>query len=422
MASDEFQPLQGMADLGPPEVERWAAAEQEARRIFALYGCEEIRTPILERADLFIRSLGGETDVVQKEMYAFEDRGGRALALRPEGTAGVMRYVASKGQDAGDARLFYIGPMFRAERPQAGRRRQFHQIGAELIGAPHPAADAEAIALHAHLLSGWGLQQCRIRINSRGLPEERAAIQSAFRERLLPHRDALCEDCRRRMEANVLRVLDCKNPACQAILADIPPLTDFMSAAARAYLDDVIRHLEALELPIERSPNLVRGLDYYLHTVWEITHPALGAQDALAGGGRYRLQFGGRAVEGVGFAVGVERVMMALEQERPANTAERLPLVWLIAHGTAALAENMRLLQTLRRHQLAARMCLDERSVKAQFRAADRARASHVVVRGETEIQKGVFLLKNLATGEQEEVDMPELMRRLSALRLHEKT
>jgi histidyl-tRNA synthetase len=419
MASDEFQPLQGMADLGPPEVERWVAVEQEAREIFALYGCAEIRTPILERADLFVRSLGDDTDVVRKEMYAFEDRGGRALALRPEGTAGVIRYVASKGQDAADARLFYIGPMFRAERPQAGRRRQFHQIGAELIGPPCPAADAEAIALHADLLRGWGLEQCRILIGTRGLPEDQAAARAALRDRLAPHREALCEDCRRRIDANVLRALDCKNPACRPILASLPPLTDFMSDAARAYLDEVIRLLASLGLRVERSPNLVRGLDYYLHTVWEITHPALGAQDALAGGGRYRLHFGPRAVDGVGFAVGLERVMMALAHERPEARPARGSLVWLVSHGAAAAAENLRLLQTLRRHRIAGRMCLDGRSVKAQFRAADRAGAAFVVMRGDAEMQKGVFVMKNLETGQQDEVDMPELMRRLSEGRLH---
>lgn len=420
MASDEFQPLQGMADLGPPEIKRWADVEQEARRIFALYGCDEIRTPILERAELFIRSLGDDTDVVQKEMYAFTDRGGRALAMRPEGTAGVMRYVASQGQEAGDARLFYIGPMFRAERPQAGRRRQFHQIGVEAIGAAHPAADAEIIALQAHLLHEWGLRQYRIRINTRGLPSDRAAAQSALRARLEPHRAVLCEDCRRRIDKNVLRVLDCKNPGCRAILDGIPPLSEFMSPDARAYLDEVVRLLERLELPIERSPNLVRGLDYYLHTVWEITHPALGAQDALAGGGRYQLLFGGRVIDGVGFAIGVERALMALEAEQPISQPSRVPLVWLVSHGAAALSENLVLMQALRRHQVPCRMCLDGRSVKAQFRAADRARAARVIVRGEAEMEKGTYVLKDLSTGAQQEIDLAELMRQLTEQRLHE--
>jgi histidyl-tRNA synthetase len=418
MSSGEFQPLPGMADIGPPEIERWASIELKARNIFSLYGCEEIRTPILERTDLFCRTLGDDTDVVRKEMYSFDDRGGRSLALRPEGTAGVMRYVASKGADANDARFFYIGPMFRAERPQAGRRRQFHQIGAELIGPPSPAADAEAIALHAHLLNGWGLERCRIRIGTRGWPEDQAAARDALRQRLAPHRDALCEDCQRRIDANVLRALDCKNAVCRDVLSALPPLTDFMSDTARAYLDEVIRLLDALDLPFERSPNLVRGLDYYLHTIWEITHPALGAQDALAGGGRYRLHFGERVVEGVGFAIGIERALIALEQEKPDTRNERRPLVWLVSHGEAARDENLRLMQTLRRHRIPTRMCLDGRSVKAQFRAADRGGASRVVIRGDAELQKGVFMLKDLETGAQEEVDMPELVRRLSALRL----
>ncbi|HMP76749.1 MAG TPA: histidine--tRNA ligase [Kiritimatiellia bacterium] len=418
MASEELQPLQGMADLGPPEVARWQNLEAEARRLLSLYGFSEIRTPVLERSELFVRSLGGETDVVQKEMYLFEDRGGRSVALRPEGTAGVMRHVASRGQDAQDARLYYIGPMFRCERPQAGRRRQFHQLGVEAIGVPNPAADAEVIALHAHLLKSWGLEQCRIQINTRGLPGDRAVVQQRMRELLEPHRAALCPDCQRRLDTNVLRTLDCKNPACQAIVTSLPPLTSFMSDEARVYLDEVLRLLQLLEIPVDVRPGLVRGLDYYLHTVWEITHPALGAQDAIAGGGRYQLTLGGRSVEGVGFAIGLERAIAAIAHERPLVEPERLPLVWVVAQGDPAVEDGIRLVQSLRWRGVPCQMALDRRSMKAQFRAADRARASHVVIRGEAEREKGVFLLKDLATGVQEELDMPALMVRLNPIQL----
>lgn len=415
MSSDAFQPLQGMADLAAPEISRWQHLESEARRLLALYGFSEVRTPVLERADLFMRSLGDDTDVVQKEMYMFEDRGGRQLALRPEGTAGVMRYVASQGQDAQDARLYYVGPMFRSERPQAGRKRQFHQLGVEAIGAANPAADAEVIALHVHLLRAWGLEQCRVHLNTRGLPADRIAVQQGLRDLLAPNRENLCADCQRRLDGNVLRVLDCKNPDCQRLIAGLPAPSTFMSAEARAYFDEVVRLLNGLDLKVEVRPNLVRGLDYYIHTVWEITHPALGAQDAIAGGGRYLLNLGNRTVEGAGFAIGLERAVVALEQERPSQQAERLPLVWIIAQGDRANEEGLRLVQSLRWRGVAAQMDMGRRSMKAQFRAADRARASQVVIRGEAEVEKGTFLIKNLSTGVQEELDMPELMARLTA-------
>lgn len=417
MASEEFQPLQGMADLAAPEIARWQHIESSARAVLGCYGFSEVRTPILERYELFVRSLGDETDVVQKEMYHFEDRGGRQLALRPEGTAGVIRHIAARGQDAQDARVYYIGPMFRSERPQAGRRRQFHQLGVEAIGAAQPAVDAEIIALHVHLLRAWGLSKCRVNINTRGMASDRVAAQEQLRTRLLPRREELCADCQRRLETNVLRVLDCKNPKCAAIVAQLPPLTSFMSAEARAYLDEVGRILTSLELQFDLRPNLVRGLDYYQHTVWEITHPALGAQDAIAGGGRYLLNLGGRTVEGVGFAIGLERAIVALEAEHPEVAPDRLPLVWIVAQGDAAFDDSLRLLQSLRWRGVPAQMCLDRRSMKAQFRAADRAKATLVVVRGESEMEKGTFLLKELSTGAQNEMEMPELMERLLVLK-----
>lgn len=411
MASEELQPLQGMADIGPPEIRRWQELEQTARKILELYGFEEVRTPLLERAELFVRSLGNETDVVQKEMYAFTDRGGRALALRPEGTAGVLRYVASRGPEAAEARMYYVGPMFRAERPQAGRRRQFHQLGAEAIGPPNPAADVELIALQAHLLQAWGLEKWRIRVNSRGTAEDISMARRRLRECLEPLRDTLCDDCRRRLETNVLRVLDCKQPSCRAHVERLPPLSEWLAPASRAYLEDVLQLAARLELPLEPAPHLIRGLDYYLHTVWEITHEGLGAQDAIAGGGRYRIEVGGRAVEGVGFAIGLERVLMALAGERGgAGTGPSRQLVWLVAHGEDARHENLRLLQILRRHGVAVRMCLDDRSVKAQLRAADRAGATHAVIRGEMELAKGVFVVKDLRTGNQQELSLPELI------------
>lgn len=403
-----------MADLGPPDIHVWQHVERIARATFGRYGYGEVRTPILERASVFLRSLGDTTDVVQKEMYLFEDRGGRQLAVRPEGTASVMRYVASKGQEAQDARLYYVGPMFRCERPQKGRSRQFHQIGAEAIGAPLPASDAEMLAMQVHLLRELGLRGFVVHINTRGTPEDRVTVAQGFRDALAPHLPALCDDCRRRSETNVLRVLDCKNPACRAIVATLPPVTAYMAESSRRYLDDVLRYLRLLEIDAQVNPALVRGLDYYQHTVWEITHAALGAQDALSGGGRYGIQFGGRSVEGVGFAMGMERLIMALQHDHPAAGAvDGADMIWIVTAGPAAFDENLKLLQTLRFRGLRCGMDLAGRSMKAQMRAAGRAGATVTVIRGDQELADGTFQFKDMKTGAQTTLGLPELLERL---------
>ena len=402
-----------MSDLFAPEIAIWQRIEAEARRVFDLYGYSEIRTPVLEKASVFERSLGDTTDVVQKEMYAFEDRGGRRICLRPEGTAGVIRHVASRGQDAQDARLFYIGPMFRAERPQAGRKRQFHQVGSEFMGPPQPAADAETLALQLHLLQAWGLSGFEVRINTLGLPSDRPLVQQGLRAALGEQSSALCEQCRQRLETNVLRVLDCKNPNCRTLVHALPPVTTWMAPESRAYLDQVLAWLQRQDINAVVHPALVRGFDYYVHTVWEITHSALGAQDALCGGGRYRIQMGGRDFDGVGFAMGMERVIMALQQQNPPAVAAG-PMIWLVSLGDPAFQENLVLAQTLRRRGLRCGLDLAGRSMKAQMRAADRAGATRVVIRGETELAKGTFVLKDMAAGSQLELDLPALMAQLA--------
>lgn len=401
-----------MSDLAPPEIGLWQAVEAEARAIFPRYGYEEIRTPSLEYTALFTRSIGDTTDVVQKEMYTFEDPGGRSLTLRPEGTAGVVRYLAGLGPEAAGRRLYYIGPMFRRERPQAGRKRQFHQLGAEALDPPCPAADVECIALQTHLLSAWGVRDATVEINTRGTPEDRAAVAKGLRDALEPRRKALCDDCNRRFDANVLRVLDCKQPTCQEAAAFLPPVTSFMAESSRAYLDEVCRLLDRLEMPYRLNPRLVRGLDYYVHTVWEITHDALGAQNTLSGGGRYRIELGGRALEGVGFAMGLERLMTAL-QAADIRPPEPDKPVWLVPLGDRARAVLFELAQTLRFRGVACGMALAGGSLKAQMRAANRAEASTAVLCGDRELDNGVFLLKNMTDGAQEELDLPALMQRL---------
>lgn len=414
MESGFLQPLQGMADISVPEVYLWQMIESRARSVLELYGFQEVRPPVVERLELFVRSLGDTTDVVQKEMYAFEDRGGRKLALRPEGTAGVMRYVA--GNAAAPSRLYYIGPMFRAERPQAGRRRQFHQLGGEILGAPNAAVDAECLALQAHIASALGLNGVSLEVNTRGAEADKRLVAEKLTAALKPHYAGLCEDCQRRFSQNILRILDCKQEKCREITAALPPITDFMSEEGQTYFRDLLRYLEILKVPVTVNPRLVRGLDYYLHTVWELKHGALGAQDAICGGGRYRLQFGDKVVDGVGFAMGIERLVMAVQAggTKPEDLKKK-PTLWLVSLGKVALSGNLELALILRRHGVYCLLDLEDRSMKAQMRAASAAGSEWVVIRGDNELERGVYVLKNMETGLQEELGLAELLERFTA-------
>jgi len=411
MAPSSFQPLQGMSDITPPDIAIWQMLEERARKIFARYRFQEIRTPLLEKTALFTHSLGDTTDVVTKEMYSLEDRGGRKLSLRPEGTAGAVRCIASGAEETANARVFYMGPMFRCERPQAGRKRQFHQIGIEAVGAPNPRADAEVIALQLHLLSAWGLDGAKIRLNTIGLPEERAGVLDGLRDAIRPRLSELPEEAQQRFESNVLRLLDSKDETVQKIIAEVPPVIELMSADSRTYLDTVIETLRSLEIDVEIDPGLVRGLDYYVHTVWEVVHGGLGAQNAISGGGRYRIQVGNKIIDGVGFAMGVERMIAALEAN--GVTADRFapkPALFIVSLGEEALKENMLLAQMLRQRGIACEMELASRKVKAQMKRANKAGAEQVVIRGDTELEKGIFVLKEMKEGTQREVELPELM------------
>ncbi len=412
MASSEFQPLQGMSDIHAPEIYLWHMIEEQARQLFSCYGYEELRTPSLEKLSVFKRSIGDTTDVVQKEMYAFEDRGGRELALRPEGTAGTIRHLAGRGEEGQNARVFYISPMFRCERPQAGRKRQFHQVGVEATGEPNPLADAECIALQQQLLEAWGLTGSKIQINSRGTKEDQKRISDNLRQLLDEHRGDLCDDCQRRMDENVLRVIDCKNEKCKAIAATLPEMRSFMTQESQDYLDTVIETLGQMGVEVEYDRNLVRGLDYYVHTVWEITHDALGAQNAIAGGGRYEIALGKKAIPGVGFAMGIERVITSLEA--CGVTAEQFAPkggLWLVSLGDEALAANMQLARELRGKGLRCGMELEAKSMKAQMRKANRVGAEKVIIRGEDEIAKGTAIVKDMAEGSQEEINLEDMTR-----------
>ena len=414
--SSANQPVQGMSDIAAPEVRLWQRLEQVARDVMVRYGFEELRTPAVEFEAVFTRSLGETTDVVQKEMYVFE-KGGRRLCLRPEGTAGVMRHAAGLGAAETDgARWYYIGPMFRSERPQAGRKRQFHQCGVECLEPPSPLVDAEILALQVDLLRAWGLGDCEVRLNTRGEGGGQTQVAEGLRAALASREAELCDDCRRRMSENVLRVLDCKNEACQAIVATLPPSTDFMSEASRAYLAQVAGHLDALGVKYRLDPLLVRGLDYYEHTVWEIASTALGAQNAVAGGGRYRMQLGDRELVGVGFAIGLERVVGVLQALGRAETlVPPLPkLVWLVGLGDEAAKQNLALMQRLRAADIVCRMAPGG-SMKSQMRAANKSGAAWAIIRGDDELTQGVAALKDMGAGAQETLPIQTLPDVLAA-------
>lgn len=408
------EPLPGTSDLWEPEVREWVFIEESARRVFRGYGYEELRTPIFERTEVFVRSIGDETDVVRKEMYTFEDRGGRSLTLRPEGTAGVIRAIANRGLSQGEqARVFYLGPMFRGERPAAGRRRQFHQIGVEAVGSCTPLQDAETIAMLVDYLAAIGIKDGRVLLNSRGVAEDRPAVAAALTAHFEPAAADMCEDCRRRLHTNVWRILDCKNPACQEIVEKAPRMLDLLSEESQQFFAEACNALDVLEVPYEVAPRLVRGLDYYVHTVFEVVHSGLGAQDALAGGGRYRITLPGgkKAVDGVGFAIGIERLLMARAALGMGTEANKGVDVYVVSLGAEALEPGLVLAQQIRSMDLGLRVIANQapRSMKAQMRTANRENAGVAVIIGETELANGTCVCKNMKTSEQETVPLDDL-------------
>lgn len=406
----------GTSDILPPDVALWQRVERCAQDVFRRYGFVELRTPIFEHTELFVRSIGETTDIVEKEMYTFPDRKGRMLTLRPEGTACVVRAclehkLFSPGKTL---KFFYTGPMFRYERPQAGRQRQFHQTGVELFGTRSPLADAEVIAMMVRFLEHVGVQNVTVQLNTLGDAESRTAYRSALQAFVRPHLNELCPDCQRRAERNVLRVLDCKVPSCKAVLAspDLPRTTATLSAPARQHYDDVRRALDTLRISYVEDCSLVRGLDYYTHTIFEVRHGALGAQDALGGGGRYDnlvRDMGGPDVPGVGFAIGLERLVIALRGTQAAP-AEQGPDVALVALDAPALLDNLTLADELRRAGLCVLAPYELQSVKAQMRQANNAGVPWVVLHGEDERQSGKFKLKDMCSGEERLCTREELI------------
>ena len=410
----QLQSLRGMVDLLPETLQRWQAVEAVAREHFRRSGFGEIRTPLLESTDLFCRGIGEGTDVVGKEMYSFNDRGDRSCTLRPEGTASVVRAAVQHGLlSQGAQKLWYAGPMFRYERPQAGRQRQFHQIGVEWLGVASARSDVEVIALAWDLLAQLGVGGLELEINSLGTLEDRQAYRAALVAWLEQRIDQLDADSQARLSTNPLRILDSKNPATQALLEQAPTLADALSSESQQRFMAVQQGLTALGIPFRLNPRLVRGLDYYGHTAFEITSDQLGAQATVCGGGRYDGligQLGGAATPAVGWALGMERLMLVLEaaaQQNPDGPAARLvsapgPDAYLVNRGEQAEAAGLALARDLRQHGLTVELDGSGSAFGKQFKRADRSGAPWALVLGDEEAERGEVRLKPLQQQGQE--------------------
>ena len=410
----QLQSLRGMVDLLPETLQRWQAVEAVAREHFRRSGFGEIRTPLLESTDLFCRGIGEGTDVVGKEMYSFNDRGDRSCTLRPEGTASVVRAAVQHGLlSQGAQKLWYAGPMFRYERPQAGRQRQFHQIGVEWLGVASARSDVEVIALAWDLLAQLGVGGLELEINSLGTPEDRQAYRAALVAWLEQRIDQLDADSQARLSTNPLRILDSKNPATQTLLEQAPTLDDALSPESQQRFMAVQQGLTALGIPFRLNPRLVRGLDYYGHTAFEITSDQLGAQATVCGGGRYDGligQLGGAATPAVGWALGMERLMLVLEaaaQQNPDGPAARLvsapgPDAYLVNRGEQAEAAGLALARDLRQHGLTVELDGSGSAFGKQFKRADRSGAPWALVLGDEEAERGEVRLKPLQQQGQE--------------------
>ena len=415
--SGKIKAIRGMRDILPPETSRWQAVENAARQAFALYGYREIRLPLIERTELFARSIGSDTDIVSKEMYTFPDRHGDSLTLRPEATASVLRAVLENrlDQGAGVKKFYTLGPMFRYERPQKGRYRQFYQINCEALGSDAPELDAEVILLLMEILKKVHLGASRLLVNSLGCPECQQKFKAGLAQ-FLSKKEGLCEDCQRRRSTNPLRVLDCKSGHCREILQNAPVLKDYLCPDCAAHYARVLALLSGFGVTYEEQPRLVRGLDYYTRTAFEVVAVGLGAQDAVAGGGRYNglaQELGGPDLPAIGFAIGADRLLEVLPADLGQEDGKK---VFLAALGPGAREKAFALMQTLRREGIAAEMDFAERSLKAQMTLADRLAAAYTVILGDRELEAGKATLRRMATGDQQEVPLNLLPMVLAGL------
>jgi histidyl-tRNA synthetase len=410
----KIQSIRGTRDILPPESDRWLWLEKTCRRVLRRFGYSEIRSPIFEHTELFQKGTGESTDIVLKQMYTFEDRGGRSLTLRPEGTPSVARALIERGllKRSNVLKLHYIGPMFRYDRPQAGRYRQFDQLGAELIGVPGVDGDAESIHLHVMLLRELGLRRFTLKVNSVGCSSCRPQYSKLIRENLRDRMDDLCEDCRTRFDRNPLRVLDCKNRNCKKAVEKLPSILGCLCDVCSRQYDELKARLTSIGLGFEEDPGLVRGLDYYMRATFEIHHDMLGAQSALGGGGRYDdliELYGGPATPAVGFAAGLDRILLAVEEEG-AEVIPPAPLDVYVASVSETAREKCFTLAASLREKLRAEVDLVGRSLQAQMKTANSLAARFSVIIGDEELESGALTVRDMQSGEQEKVTEQDLV------------
>ncbi len=406
---EPIRSVKGTRDLLPPETSLWQRVESEAHRVFAAYHYGEIRTPILEETALFARGVGADTDIVMKEMYTFHDRAEESLTLRPEATASVVRAYLEHSlyNQGGLHKLYYIGPMFRRERPQKGRYRQFYQIGAEVLGSENPLVDVEVLEMLVLFLDRVGIHEYQLLLNSVGCPKCRTEYLEVLRQALESVKATMCADCQRRAETNPLRVLDCKVETDQPIIENLPKIIDHLDLECRRHFERVTSELQARGLTYQITPRLVRGLDYYTRTTFEITSGALGAQNAVVGGGRYdglSEMLGGPPTPGIGFSIGQDRLILAVEAAALLKPGVPLAayVVWM---GEAALAPAARLVRELRAQGLSVEIDYDSMKIKKAMGVANKLQARFAIIIGEGELASGKYQVKDMASGEQKELE-----------------
>jgi histidyl-tRNA synthetase len=398
--------ITGTKDILPEDIIKWNKVEQRFREVMNNFNYKEIRTPVFEETALFSRGIGEATDIVSKEMYTFIDRSDTSISLKPEMTASVVRAFIehSLGKKYSLNKLFYISPMFRQERPQAGRFRQFHQFGAEALGIDNPMLDAEMIITSYKVMKELGLKNLTVNINSLGIPSSRENYKNKLKEYLRDKFDQLSEESKNRFETNILRIFDSKIESDQMIMSDAPLLIDYLDEDSKEKFNQVTALLDGIKIPYKVNPKLVRGLDYYTHTTFEILSSSVGAQSALCGGGRYNLlveQLGGSSTPGVGFAAGIERILLACENEKCLNLPEDSIDIYVVRLNTELEQTANEIAVTFRNENLSTELDYTQRSVKAQMREANRLKAKYTVILGGEEFERGEIVLKNMELGEQ---------------------
>lgn len=411
--AETIKAIRGTNDVLPTDSRKWRYVENALFDAAALFGFEEIRIPVFEHTEVFSRGVGDTTDVVQKEMYTFDDRGGRSITLRPEFTAGVMRSLIEHGTVNGalPVKVCYAGGCYRYEKPQAGRLREFHQFGIECVGAGDCSADAEVIALANHLLSSLGLKNIALKINSIGCPECRMEYYKALKAYFAQHTDELCGTCNERMERNPMRILDCKSPICSEIAKGAPAITDYLCDACKEHFEGVQAQLKAMDIDYTIDTQIVRGLDYYTRTVFEFISSDLGAQSTVLGGGRYDgllAQLGGPSTPAVGFAMGLERLMMVLEAQNVTLPCDSTCDLYIAPMGSAAHVEAARLCKELRTKGYSVECDIVGRGLKAQMRYANKLGATYTLVLGDSELEAKKAVLKEMESGEQAEIELKD--------------